>query len=224
MRTLFLCSLLMLGAGLSGCATPVNDSLERRGVDSRMVLVERVTDARADAVKAKTSIDAASASLGQIAGLDGAALASQLSKARAAGQDAALAAQDLRLSRESADAAAFRYIGKQEERLSLIRATAEAYQAIVQRFDAMKAGAANFSNAYKGASLRLSPALSLYDAEVAALRRNATSGVAAEARRTEREAAIDAAASASASLDAAIAAADGLLGAIETDPVSGGAE
>lgn len=217
MRILFLCGLLALGA----CATPVNDSLERRGVDARMVLAGRVTDARADAMKAKSSIDAAADALGEVEGLDGSALASQLARARAAGQDAALAAQDLRLSRESADDAAGRYIGKQEERLSLIRATADAYERMVARLDAMKASVQSFSNAYKGASLRLSPALSLYDAEVSALRRNATSGVAAQARRAEREAAIDAARSASASLDGAIAAADGLLGAIETDPVGG---
>lgn len=209
--------MLMIAASLAlaGCATAVNDSLDRRGVDARTLLIERVTETREDAGRASGAFDKAGDALGAIAGLDGAALARQLDQARAAGQNAALAAQDFRLSVDTVKAAGERYFRKAEEELSLMKTSEENFRAAEAALNAAEDAHRDYVSAVDAAKLRLSPALSLYDAEVTALRRNATSRIAAESRAAERAATIAASKDASAGLVAAAAAADRYLGALK---------
>ncbi len=200
---------------LSGCATAVNNSLDRRGLDARTILAERVTTARDDAIEAKSAFDRAAEALGAIEGLDGPQLARELDQARAAGQDAALAAQDLRLSADTAEAAAARFFQKKEEELALMKTSEENLRAAEAELAALGKSHRAFAAAFNAAKLRLSPALSLYDAEVTALRRNATSRIAAEARAGERASAIRAANEASAGLGSAAKEADRYLEALK---------
>lgn len=200
---------------LCGCATAVNDSLDRRGVDARSLLAERLADARGDAARADATFAASADQLSAIKGLDGAALARRLDQAVAAGQDAALAAQDLRLSVGTANAAAGRYFRKKEDEIALMKTSAENAAAAQTGLNAIRAEDAKFNAAYEATRLRVSAALSLYDAETAALRRNATSRIAAEARVSERAAALATVAEAEAGLAALIDATDGYLGALK---------
>jgi hypothetical protein len=205
--------ILMIAAALalSGCATAVNDSLDRRGVDAKTIFTERVAATRNDAARAQSAFSAAAAELQKVGGLDGAALSRQLDQARAAGQDAALSAQDLRLSIDTAKAAGSRLIQKKEEELALMKTSEETLRAARADLDALKVGNRTYLGAFDAAKLRLSPALSLYDAEVTALRRNATSRIAAEARAGERASAIEASNDAAQSLGAAVVEADRFL-------------
>lgn len=209
--------MLIVAAALAlmGCATAVNDSLDRRGVDAQTMLAERVTTTRADALEAGAQIRKAGATLGAIADLDGAALARQLDQARAAGQDAALAAQDFRLSVDTVKAAGERYFREAEEELSLMKTGAEEINAAEAKLAAVAGAHRDFIATADAAKLRLSPALSLHDAEVTALRRNATSRIAAEARAGERASALRAAESAGDGLAAAASAADRYLDALK---------
>ncbi|OFX03971.1 MAG: hypothetical protein A3E78_13845 [Alphaproteobacteria bacterium RIFCSPHIGHO2_12_FULL_63_12] len=207
--------LVAAALALAGCATAVNDSLDRRGVDAQTMLAERVTTTRADALEASAQIRNAGAALGAIAELDGAALARQLDQARAAGQDAALAAQDFRLSVDTVKAAGERYFRQAEEELSLMKTGEEEIKAAEAKLAAVAGANRDFIAAADAAKLRLSPALSLHDAEVTALRRNATSRIAAEARASERASALRAAESAGDGLAAAAAAADRYLDALK---------
>lgn len=200
---------------LCSCATAVNDSLDRRGIDSRSLLSERLADARSDAARANAAFSAAADKLSAIEGLDGAALARSLDQAAAAGQDAALAAQDLRLSVSSANAAAARYFRKREDEISLMKTSAENIAAAQAELNALHAAGARFNATFDATRLRLSAALSLYDAETTALRRNATSRIAAEARARERAATLAAVADAKANLSSLIDATDGYLGALK---------
>lgn len=200
---------------LSGCATAVSDSLERRGVDARMTLVQRVTDVRTDTVRTKSAFDEAQSALSAVQGLDGAPLARQLDLARATGQNAAVAAQDLRLSVEDAKAAASRFFIKEEAELALMRPDGESYLAAEAALDAVKAASRNFEAAYDASKLRLSTALSLHNAEVTTLRRAATSGVAADARATERANALAAIDDANAALSILLEETDGYLAALK---------
>ncbi len=193
---------------LSACATAVADSLDRRGVDAKSMLIERVTEARGDAVRAKTSFDQAGAALEAISGLDGAALARQVDTVRAAGQNAALAAQDVRLSSDTVSAAAARFFREKEEELALFKTSDAARAAAEQTLAANAAAHRAYASSLDAVALRLSPALSLIDAEASALRRNPTSAVAAAARTDARAAAIAAARDASDGLGAMIDAAD----------------
>lgn len=200
---------------LSGCATAVNDSLDRRGIDARTLLAERVTTARDDAIEARTAFDKAAEALGAVGGLDGPALARGLDQARAAGQDAALAAQDLRLSVDTAEAAAARFFQQKEEELALMKTSEENLRAAEAELAVLGKSHRAFVAVFNAAKLRLSPALSLYDVEVSALRKNATSRIAAEARAGERASAIKAASEASAGLAAAVKEADRYLEALK---------
>ncbi len=200
---------------LAGCATAVNDSLDRRGVDAKTMLTERVTAARADAVEAGAAFDKAGAALGAIEGLNGAELARQLDQARAAGQDAALSTQDFRLSIDTAKAAGERYFCKQEEELSMMKTSEENRRAAEAEMTAIKDAHRDFISAVDAAKLRVSPALSLYDAEVTALRRNATSRIAADSRAAERASTIAATQEASNGLAAAAKEADRYIGALK---------
>ncbi len=208
--------ILMIAAALalSGCATAVNDSLDRRGVDAKTIFAERVTDTRNDAVRAQSAFTKAAMELQRINGLDGAALSRQLDQARAAGQDAAIAAQDLRLSLDTAKAAGGRFFQRREEELALMKTSEENLRAAEAQLAALKADNRAYQSAFDAAKLRLSPALSLYDAEVTALRRNATSRIAAEARASERASAIAASNDAAQSLGAAASEADRFLNAL----------
>lgn len=200
---------------LAGCATAVSDSLDRRGVDAKAMLIERVTTARANAATAGDAAAKAGAALGAIAGLDGPQLARALDAARAAGQDAALAAQDFRLSVDTVKTAGERYFREKEEELSLMKTSEEALRAAQSELAAIDDAHRAFLGAADAANLRLSPALSLHDAEVTTLRRNATSGVAAQSRAATRAAAIRASAEAQDSLAAAAKAADRYLEALK---------
>lgn len=211
MRMLIISAML----ALSGCATAVNDSLDRRGLDARTILAERVTTARDDAIAAGAAFDKAAKALGAVEGLDGPALARQISEARAAGQDAALTAQDLRLSVETAEAAASRFFQKKSEELALMKTSEENLRAAEAELAALDKSHRAFVVAFNAARLRLSPALSLYDAEVTALRRNATSRIAAEAHAGERASAIKAAREAGMGLAAARKEADRYLQALK---------
>lgn len=205
MRILTIAALLL---AITGCATAVYDSLDRRGVDARSILVERVADLRADAAAAKTALANAETALAGIDGADGVALSRKIDAARAAGQGAALAAQDLRLSAGSVKAASARYFGAREEELNLMKTSEEDVRAAETQLDASKDAYKKMLDAVDAANFRLSPALSLYDAEMTALKKSPTSGVAAVARESERAAARQAAREAAISLDAAVAGAD----------------
>lgn len=200
---------------LSGCATAVNDSLERRGVDSGAVFAERLEDARAAMTVASTSFAAAAAALAAVEALDGPALARQSTEVRAAGQDAALAAQDLRLSLGSAGSAGERYFRDKENELTLIAKDQEAREAAASKLAATHKAWRAFETASDAAALRLSPALSLYDAEATALRRDPTSGLAAAARARSRAGALSSVSDVLVGLDAAIRANDDLRAALK---------
>jgi len=199
---------------LTGCATAVYDSLERRGVDAKMILVERTGDFRSDALAARSAIEKTDAALAAIDGLDGAALARRIDGARADGASAALAAQDYRLSADSMMAASARYFSAREEELALMKTSEESLRAAQADLDASKAAYRALLSAHDASILRLSAALSLFDAEVAALRRSPTSGAGASARISERDAARASAKEASIGLAATIAAADAYVGAL----------
>lgn len=211
MRILIISAML----ALSGCATAVNDSLDRRGLDARTILAERVTTARDDAAEAGLAFEKAAEALGAIEGLDGPQLARGLDRARAAGQNAALAAQDMRLSADTAQAAASRFFQKKDEELALIKTSEENLSAAEAELAALDKSHRAFAAAFNAAKWRLSPALSLYDAEVTALRKNATSRIAADARTGERASAVKAANDAGAALAAAAKEADRYLEALE---------
>ncbi|MFZ5618488.1 MAG: DUF2959 family protein, partial [Pseudomonadota bacterium] len=151
---------------LAGCASAVYDSLERRGVDAKAVLIERVMELRADTAAAKSSMDGAKTALAAIDGLEGAALARQIDHARAAGEDAALAAQGVRLSSDSMKTAAGRYFAAREEELSLLKTSEENLRAAEEELARATGAYRAYVSTLDAASLRLSPALSLYDAEV----------------------------------------------------------
>lgn len=200
---------------LAGCASAVYDSLDRRGVDAKTVLIQRVTELRADAAAAKSGMDGARTALAAIDGLEGAALARQIDRARAAGEDAALAAQGVRLSADSMKTAAGRYFAAREEELGLLK-TSEANLRAAKEALARATGAYRaYVSTLDAASLRLSPALSLYDAEVTALRKSPTSAAAAAARAGERANALAAALDAGNGLVAATNEADRFLETLE---------
>lgn len=205
MRVLTFMALML---ALPGCATGVYDSLDRRGVDARSVLAERIAEMRSDAVVARTAVSSAENELAAIDGADGAALAKKIDAARAAGQNAALAAQDLRLSTDSASAASARYFSAREEELAIIKTNEEDLRAAKARLEAGKKAYRTMLDAIDAATFRLSPALSLYDAEMVILKKNPTSGVAARSREAERDAARNAARDAVEGLDRAVAATD----------------
>jgi hypothetical protein len=206
-----LATIALAAFALLGCATAVNDSLDRRGVDRRSVLADRVTAARDDAAQAKTAFDKARSALDAIAGLDGAPLARQLDQARAAGQDAALATQDLRLTIDTAKTAGERYFKNQNEEMALMKPESAAYAAAAADLAAVETAHRAFAASFDAAKLRLSPALSLYDTEITTLRANPTSRNAVDARQKERAATRTAVTDASDSLAAAVAEADRYL-------------
>jgi hypothetical protein len=199
---------------LSGCATAVYDSLERRGIDASAVLVERLDKTRADMLVASESFAASSVALVAVDQLDGAALAQQSNAVKAAGQDAALAAQDLRLSLDSAKTAAARYFREREDESALMESNGGNRDAAGSQLAATNAAWRAFETASDASALRLSPALSLYDAEASALRRNPTSGLAAASRAKSRAGAIAAIDDVRASLDIAVKAGDDLRSAL----------
>ena len=210
MRMMMIAAALALG----GCATAVSDSLERRGVGSGAVLVERLDSARTDMTAAANNFAAAEAALDAVGSLDGPLLAQQSSAVRAAGQNAALSAQDLRLSLDSAKSAAVRYFRDQEDELELMGATDEGYRAASDALSATRGAWRAYEAATESAALRLSPALSLYEAEASALRRSPTSGLAAAERAQSRANAIAAVKDVRASLGVAVQAGDDLRTAL----------
>ncbi len=199
---------------LAGCATAVYDSLERRGVDARSLHIERVTEARADAATARASFDNAAAALAGVDGIEGSALARQIDEVRAAGQDAALAAQELRLSADTVKSSGARFFRGWEEEIALYEAKDER-DAAASRLAVTAEAHRAFLSSLDAAGFRLSPALSLYDREATALRRSPTSSIAVKARGAERQSAQGAAADASQSLEATIKAADRYLEALK---------
>lgn len=199
---------------LAGCASAVYDSLDRRGVDSETVFAARAEELRNAAAGGKSAFGAAADALAAVDGLDGQALARQIDKARAAEEDAALAAQDLRLAGDSLSAARGRYFREKEEELRLMKTSAENLRAAQARLASVQEADRAISTALSAANLRMSPALSLYDAEIVALRKNAASGVFAAARSGERAAAVEAAKAARDSLGALAAEADRFLGTL----------
>ena len=209
--------LLIIAAGLalSACASAVYDSLERRGVDSAIILAERTSDLHTDISEVQAALTKAGSALSAIEGKDGAPLARALDQARAAGQEAALGVQDVRLSSDSMKAASARYFTDQERDLGLMKTSEENYRAAEKKLAAARDAYRVFASTLDGASLRLSPAISLYDTEIAALRKNPTSAVAASARASSRAATIAATSDAAASLDAAAVAADRFLAALK---------
>ncbi len=208
MRRLFLLAAFALLS--AGCASAVYDSLDRRGVDAKTVLAGRVTDARDDALAAAGKVEAASAALGAAKSLDGADLARQLSAALGASQAAAGAAQDLRLSTNSAGASGARYFEAWEQEIALLDSATER-DAAAGRLKAQADAHMRLGAALNGASLRLSPALSLLNEEVAALRKSPTSGVAVKSRAGRIDAAAAASGDAAAGLRDAAAEAERFL-------------
>ncbi|MFN3958920.1 MAG: DUF2959 family protein [Parvularculaceae bacterium] len=209
-RHLFLAALMMVS---SGCASAVYDSLERRGVDAKTVLEGRVRDAREDALAAAARIDSAASALGAATALDGPALARQVEAARAGAQDAAVAAQDVRLSADTVGASGARYFREWEEEIALYETAAER-EAAASRLKSQGEAHKRLVGALGAANLRLSPALTLLNEEIAALRRNPTSGVVAKSRASRIDAAGKAASDASAALRDAAAEADRFLAAL----------
>ena len=198
---------------LTGCASAVYDSLERRGVDARAVLADRVGAARGDALAAAEKINAAGAALDAAKGLDGAALAARLAAARASAQDAARAAQNVRQSTRIVGASAARYFREWEEEIALYPTPAE-QDAARARLKAQAEAHRKLGAALGAASLRLSPALALLDDEIAVLRDDATSGVVAASRAGRIDAAVAAAQDASGALQGAAGEAERFLAAI----------
>jgi hypothetical protein len=200
--------ILMIAAAvlLSGCASAVYDSLDRRGVDSRAVLAARVDELRADAAGARARFAEAAAALEDVEGRSGPELARRIDVVRGAGERAALAAQDLRLAAESMEAAGGRYFAAREKEIRLRPAGVESSRAAAA-LAAERRSYEALSATLAAALLRLSPALSLYDREAAALRRDPTSAVAAATHARERAAAVAATQEATRGLDAAAAAA-----------------
>lgn len=200
---------------LAGCASAVYDSLERRGVDAKTVLTGRTQEARDDALAAAARIETAAGALSAVRGLEGPALARQIDAARAGAQDAALAAQDLRLSTDTVGASGARYFAEWEEEIGLYQTQAEqdgAAAKLKTQADAhRKLGAA-----LSAASLRLSPALTILNDEIAVLRKNPTSGVVVASRAARIDAAGAAAAEAAAALRSAGAEADCFLAALNS--------
>lgn len=106
MRRTIIAAALLVAAG---CATAVSDSLERRGVSTRDVAMQRL-DAVADAAEnSASSLRRADSELIAVAGLDGSALANQIGKAGAACDGAAHAAQNLRIEMRTARDAGARW-------------------------------------------------------------------------------------------------------------------
>ncbi|MEZ5920466.1 MAG: DUF2959 family protein [Parvularculaceae bacterium] len=196
---------------LSSCATAVYDSLDRRGVDATDILKERITSVRDNAAAAKTSLTSARGALAKIKGLDGPALANQLDRAKAAGQDASTAAQQFRLSLDSARAAGTRYLSEKNEDLKFLDDTA-LQAARVELNNALKEQGAFFSAA-TGASLRLSPALTLYANEISKLRTHPTSSAFAAARTNEIDTAVSSVSDALTSLNAVTSSANAAIAA-----------
>ena len=177
---------------LCGCATAVNDSLDRRGVDPGALLTKRIDEARNRASQTEKAFAEAVGALAKIDRLEGAELAHQLDLARAAGQNSSVATQELRLSVNSAKEAAARYFKRRSNELALTKSNTEAAAAMEFTLRIANERHKNFVVAFNAANLRLSPALKLYNSEVAKLRENATSQIAAEARKDERASAINA--------------------------------
>ncbi len=209
--------MLMIAAAvlMSGCASAVYDSLDRRGVDSADVLVQRADALRADIRESEMSLSRAADALAAVEGLDGAALARRLDIARSEGQNAALDAQDTRLSADSLKAASARYFADKERGLSLMNPDDPGYVAAADQLAAERSANRAFLSAVDAANLRISPALSLYDAEVTALRKAPTSGAVAAARAQSRASAVRAAREAAQSLNAAGVEADRFLAALK---------
>lgn len=203
--------ILAAAIALNGCASAVYDSLDRRGVDSATILAERTAELQSDLSAAQSAIRTAASALAAIDTLDGAALSRQLDRARAAGQDAALAAQDVRLSTDSMKAAGARYFADREQELGLMKSGGETLRAAEAGLAAKSSAYRAFSSSVDAAALRLSPALSLHDAEVAALRKTPTSAIAAAARASERASAIRAAEDAADGLASAVSEAGRFL-------------
>lgn len=208
---------LMIAAAIAmtGCASAVYDSLERRGVDARIVLADRVGDAREDALAAAAKAETAGASLAAAKGLEGAALARQLDAARAAAQDVAVAAQDVRLSADTVSASGARYIREWEEEISLYQTPAER-SAAAAHLKSQAERLDNLEGSFAAASLRLSPTLSLLNDEIAVLRQNPTSGVVVRSRAARIDAAASASTEAAAALRAAGEDADRFLAALNS--------
>ena len=95
-----------------------------------------------------------------------------------------------------------------------MKTSEETLRAAEAELSAIDAAHRAFISAADAAKLRLSPALSLYDAEVTALRRNATSRLFADSRAGERASAIAASTEAQDGLTAATAAANRYLEAL----------
>jgi len=174
---------------LTGCASAVYDSLDRRGVSSTDILQQRLVEFRSDAIAGEKSLNNAVAALDAIEGLDREPLALQLNRTRAAGNDAALASQQFRLSSDSLEAAASRYFDDQHSELSALKSDDQSLQAKKSKLDASEKAFRSLSQTIDATKLRLSPALSLYDAEVTALRRKPTDGAFAASRASKRDAA-----------------------------------
>lgn len=198
---------------LTGCASAVYDSLERRGVDAKAVLADRVGEARDDALSAAAKIEAAGTALAAAKGLDGETLAGQLAAARARAQDAASAAQDVRRSTSIAGASAARYFREWEEEIALYPTPPE-QDAARARLKAQAEAHRKLGAALGAASLRLSPALALLSDEIAVLRDDATSGVVVAARADRIDAAVAAAQDASGALRGAAGEAERFIAAL----------
>lgn len=213
-RSLLVAALALLAAG---CASAVYDSLDRRGIDARTILADRVSDARNDAVSAAGKIEAAGAALSAAKSLDGPDLARQLSAALGAAQDAAAASQDLRLSTGAAGSSGARYFETLEQEIGLLETGAER-DAAAGRLQAQADAHRKLGLALNAAILRLSPALTLLNEEVATLRKSPTSGVAARSRAGRIDAAAAASGEAAAALRDAAAEGDRFLAALNAAP------
>lgn len=213
-RRLFVAALALM---VSACASAVYDSLERRGVDAKTILADRVSDARDDALTAAAKVEAAAAALNAAKSLEGPGLSRQINIALGNTQDAAVAAQDLRLSTDTAGASGARYFEAWEQEIGLYETAAER-DAAATRLKAQADAHRKLGSALGAASLRLSPALTLLNDEVSALRKSPTSGVVVRSRAGRIDAAAAASADASSALREAAAEADRFLAALGVAP------
>ncbi len=210
MRVIMLSMLL----ALSACASNVYDSLDRRGIDSADIFAQRVSELNLRLGTTRTEMEKAGAAMAAINGQDGAALSRSLTIARAAYQDALAASENMRLASDSMSAAASRYFSDRERDISLLPEGGESARAAQAQLQSVGAAYNTYLSHLKSARVRLSPAITVYGAEVETLRRSPTSGAVAASRASSRDAIAEAILSATSNLDLAIESGNTLMTAL----------
>ncbi|MCB2114607.1 MAG: hypothetical protein KDD85_13830 [Parvularculaceae bacterium] len=178
---------------IAGCASAVYDSLGRRGVDSTEILLKRLAQFETDARAGEAAMREAGAALEAVESLDGEALARRIARIRGAADNAALAAQQFRLSSGSLAAATSRYFSDRDDELDLYRDENRRTVQLGARLRAARSAHLSLSRSNDEAQALSPPALRLIDAEAAALRAAPTSAALAASRAGARAQAVKAA-------------------------------